>query len=52
MWKDCTQKDCPINKNGKCLSGNAHKKDFDKDCLEKEKIIKLHKGEQYEGNQN
>lgn len=33
---------CPINSNGKCLSGNAHKTDFDKDCKEREKLLEYY----------
>lgn len=42
MYRECSLK-CPINKNGKCLSGNAHKSDFDLECREREKITDLYR---------
>ncbi len=32
MIRECKRK-CPLQSKGKCLSGNAHKKDFGKDCI-------------------
>ena len=35
--------DCPLNGNGKCLSGNAHKKDFGNQCKERQQVINYYK---------
>ena len=39
--RKCDEK-CPLNEKGKCLSGNAHKTDFGKDCKEKKSVIRYY----------